>query len=257
MNKRLSKIYNWNTGWWDSFTSCFAGTLLGIILTFGISGYISEQEQQATERKIQLMAYHDLEKTVNNLQKSMDDKEMLAKLYRDIWTYYPDKMDEMPDSVSTELFNDLLYTQHYPYSPFLKKFDTSLDDWKILSPTTMDLVEHLASNINIIYILEDLIISYKETIQNSVRKNLILYDFEKKEGLDAIFSTTENINALSSIDDTLPISLLMLEECKKIVAEVKKNLNITEEEMEFLQKKKLVNDSYKKFKITETDTVQI
>ena len=69
MKRRIKGIYNSNKVWWDSFTSCFVGTLLGIVITFGVSYLNTRSENRKTERKIQLITVNKIEQALNHIEE--------------------------------------------------------------------------------------------------------------------------------------------------------------------------------------------
>ena len=54
-----------NREWWANLSTNFLGALLGIIVTFGTTGYLEYKEKKGLERKAVLM-------TVSNIEFSID-----------------------------------------------------------------------------------------------------------------------------------------------------------------------------------------
>ncbi len=87
--KRRKEILKNQTPWMTSFTSSLSGTILGIMLTFGISAYMQQQESREFFEKT-------IEFSLSNIERHIDDIEALTKetahrdsLFQYLYRYYP------------------------------------------------------------------------------------------------------------------------------------------------------------------------
>lgn len=178
MKEKFKEIYNSNKGWWDSFTSCFVGTLLGIGITFGLSDIIEKKNQQEMQRKITVLS-------MSNLRNNIDSFKSLEKAYlhtdsvfQEVLRYYPDSVNYIPRELVSQFFTELTtfkITDEFSYSDNV--FSSNIEVWESID------------NLETIAIIND-IISLKGMTYNIVNK---LNDLKRKS-LDNVSNELTFVN---------------------------------------------------------------
>lgn len=133
MKRHLKALYDVNRNWWDSFTSCFIGTLLGIGITFGISGHLANVEKQETARRIQMLTLCDLRTSILSLQEQAEYAQQTDSLFQEVLEYYPDELDEVPAKLVGKVYSSLISSRLYTDSHSAENmFNNNIEVWKTI-----------------------------------------------------------------------------------------------------------------------------
>lgn len=109
MKERLKKIYHVNTGWWDSFTSCLVGTLLGIAVTFGVTYLDARKEDKATERKIQIITVRKMEQAISSIGSRVEAMKESDSVFVEVLDYWEeDRLDGIPRDLVAAFYGKLM-----------------------------------------------------------------------------------------------------------------------------------------------------
>lgn len=75
--------FHGNSAWWLNFSSAFVGTLLGIVLTFGITAFINFKNKQATAQQITLYTMRTISRNIyrnTNKLKEFEVRDSINKI---------------------------------------------------------------------------------------------------------------------------------------------------------------------------------
>lgn len=94
-----SKVKNFlrEKKWKTDFLANFLGVVLGIILTFGVSGYLKYREKKAMERTAALMTISNIEFSVQTLEDISETLQSHNQVFNTIRKHYPDKLDQISE----------------------------------------------------------------------------------------------------------------------------------------------------------------
>lgn len=237
MKKTIAKIYRINTGWWDSFTSCFVGTLLGIVITFGISGYISRAEHRKNDRTMQIIAVGKIEENVMQLKLHANELKRTDSLCSRMLSYYPDSLDLVPARLVVDFLQDIEKTR----SAF---FDHSVSNimlgnaeiWESMSPAAITVLDKTLLLTG--YLME--VLKEVQEEKKTLNENLSLKHYSStfrtiQDASRAIFEDPQNVYLLSEIPALIRHLNAMLPSCDSVLLQVKTNMNITDKDFEILK----------------------
>ena len=113
MRKIIEKVYYVNRGWWDSFTSCFIGSLLGIGITFWISGYLEKKSNEDMERRIQLLSLLNIHQYIESSKKQSKECLYMDSIFTEVLNYYPDSIEYVPKELVNQCYTKLVSFNFY------------------------------------------------------------------------------------------------------------------------------------------------
>lgn len=236
MRKVVRRVYSYNRGWWDSFTSCLLGTLLGIAITFGISAHLEHQAQRQLERRIQIYTVKNVEQTVNQMEAMLAELKVSDSIYSAVMDYYPDRLQDIPVELMKALYTDLFSWNYISTSQgwMGDVFSHEVEVWRNMDPRSVALLTDITSLVEMLREIVGQVQVSKEKIRENVFQEKYVMDVFDTEGeaVKVFFSNPENTNAV--------LMMLMLGQsmdglmvpCKKMLQEVKEKLNLTAEDME-------------------------
>lgn len=135
------KIFHVNKNWWDSFTSCFVGTLLGVFLTFGISGYLEKKEQEENERKILMISINRLDNSFRVYKQAADSLNEEQLVFTKIVKDFREKTNILTKDDFDHLYEYLFVTNELwlPFDTMTENiFNSNIEIWKTLSPVAIE-----------------------------------------------------------------------------------------------------------------------
>ena len=119
--------------WWLDTTACTFGTIVGIVLTVGITFWQQKGNQEEMARKITKITLHNLDVRIKHLQEVADIFTAQDSIYQKLQAYAPGTLDKLPED---SLFGDLnvLTTIHYPLTDTKSEtiFSHSFEVWQYL-----------------------------------------------------------------------------------------------------------------------------
>lgn len=232
--KTFKDLYHKNKGWWDSFTSCFIGTLLGIGITFAISDYIATKDKKDLERRIQLMSVASMDKSLSALRSEMDKYTQDDSIFTAYMDYYPDSIEYIPSKLSGEFFSAILsfrfYTMGHTASNLL---NTNIEVLKSIdNPATISIFSD-------VFAIQDqctVSINELEEIKNELQYNIndkksIFNVDNDKEANRYFFSNNRNIMLLMKFRMYVHTINLWIPMNEEMIGKIKHNLNISDEDL--------------------------
>lgn len=119
--------------WWTDLSTNFLGALLGIVLTFGTTGYLEYRDKKAMGRTIALMTVSDIEHSIRQLERDCRFYRQRDTVFRSVLGRYPDKLDQVPDDTLSLYLNSFFTDKIYVVNPAAEGiFTHSSDIWRTL-----------------------------------------------------------------------------------------------------------------------------
>lgn len=247
MKKIIEKIYYVNRSWWDSFTSCFIGTILGIGITFGISGYLEKKSNAEMEHTIQLMNIMYMESAIDDFKDKEESSANTDSIFTEVLRYYPDSIDFMPKKLVTKFYARVTSITIAGKDNSIENiFKNNIEVWKaIKDKSDIFMLVQLYSAKEMC----DRTVKEMSEIMNKLYNNMIkekdLENFNSyKEARSYIFKNKENINLIQrysyyheSLSQIIPFMEIMLER-------VKKNIGISDKDLESIVAKCMPDTVY-------------
>lgn len=237
MKERIKKIYHVNTGWWDSFTSCFVGTLLGIIITFGASHYNTRQENKEMERKLQLITVWKIEKAMNKIETTLKELQSADSTYALVLDYFSkDSIDQIPPEVLSDLYGKISTVQFNSSDINMQDiFKNNFEIWKTMDPAAIYAMEELLATNNFSSSMISEIESNITTIRNNLLKKHFIFNFQSAQiASEAFFENPENVNLLIYTHGFITILSSCISQHKHMLDNLKNYLKINNKELEKL-----------------------
>lgn len=237
MKRSIKSIYNSNKVWWDSFTSCFVGTLLGIVITFGVSYLNTRSENRKTERKIQLITVNKIEQALNHIEERVETLKQSDSVFIAVHDYWDrDRLDEIPEDLIAAFYESLMRINFQTEgNTAIDMFRSNVEIWKTMDPLSIDAMESLLDIIQLSYDMISKVESDIATVRSNIMKEHFITRLDTPaEVTGAFFSDPENTNLM--IFANLNISILdsFVPHFKNMFKELKVYLDITEQDMENL-----------------------
>lgn len=245
MKERLKKIYHANTGWWDSFTSCFVGTLLGIVITFGVSYVGSRKEEKATERKIQIITVGKMEQALDRISSRVEVLKQSDSIYVEVLGYWQDdRLDEIPEGLVVTFYEKLMEVSVQSQNiSAIEMFRSNVEIWKTMHPVSIDAMERLLDVIESSYGIISKVDSELGKIRSNIMEKYVVTGFNSHtEVVEAIFSNPENGNLLTFAHMYIWMLVSLEPHYEVMLQELKDYLGITDKEMDALYEIKVYED---------------
>lgn len=125
--------------WWKDATVATTGTILGIILTFGTTGYLEDRQQKLMADKTVKLAIHNLDASISNMEKLVEEMKQNDSIYHRAVALMPDSLKMMSiDSLQMVVssFGSRRYyiTDNSTKEIFSSSFEVwqNLDDLKVI-----------------------------------------------------------------------------------------------------------------------------
>ena len=119
---RFKDLYNNNRDWWNSFTSCFVGTLLGIGITFGISEYQDQKSKADLDHKLRLISVENMRKSSLSIKNYCDIYKAEDSIYCTVLKYYPDSLDYIDKKLAGDFVNTIYRTNFLSSNNYANNF---------------------------------------------------------------------------------------------------------------------------------------
>lgn len=143
-------------GWWLDATSCTFGTIVGIVLTVGITFWQQKGDREDMARKITRITLHNLDVRIEHVEGTTDLLAAKDSIYRNLWQHKETGFDKAdPDSLLNDVnllaLTNYLLTDTKSEMIFSHSFEVwqYLEDEKVIGRisncyTTVDFCEKLA-----------------------------------------------------------------------------------------------------------------
>lgn len=232
--KKIKDLYNNNRDWWNSFTSCFVGTLLGIGITFGISDYQDRKNKEDLDHKLRLVSVENMRKNCLNIKNYCDIYKAEDSIYSAVLKYYPDSLEYIDKKLAEDFVNAIYSKKVFSKSDYANNIINS--NIEVLSS-----VEDISTinTINDFFGLVDLQRNNLETMQqikNEIQENMSSFKFctyydSYQEYIKDFFSVNKNVHLLIKFNVNATFLDIYNEVTNKYLNSIKKSLNITDEDL--------------------------
>ena len=234
---RFKDLYNNNRDWWNSFTSCFVGTLLGIGITFGISEYQDQKSKADLDHKLRLISVENMRKSSLSIKNYCDIYKAEDSIYCTVLKYYPDSLDYIDKKLAEDFVNTIYRTNFLSSNNYANGFInnnievlTSVGDISIVN------------TINDFFELSDFLKNNLEAMQQikyEIQENMTAFKFpayydSHKAYIRNFFSINKNVHLLIKFNVNAACLDIYNEFINKYLDMIKKSLNITDEDMDKL-----------------------
>jgi len=133
--KHFKGFWSRHSEWINSFGSNFLATVLGIVLTFGVSEWLEHRERQEAAEMLVERSFANIEerlKTLKMVKTTLNRGDSLLKLCSDA---IPDKIDSVPD----EIYKQLIRSMDIRWELFTSKsveigFKQDINSQRVLGP---------------------------------------------------------------------------------------------------------------------------
>lgn len=237
MKRKLKDIYNINKSWWDSFTSCFIGTLLGIGITFWISGTISKNDKANLEKKIQVLTINSLQRDITSLKRQGASMMNDDSIFQNVMEYYPDRIEEISPETAGQFYSRIMHCELYATSQTAENmFNSNIEIWKSIDNlSTINIIGEVFAirkkMVETISQLEDI----KMQLFNNISHEAYILDFKNHhEAMRCFFNNNENPNLLLKFKMYCYILNAGTALTEKMVSRIKDNLNITDKDLDMV-----------------------
>lgn len=125
--------------WWKNTTGATAGTIIGIILTFGTTFYIENRNKAEMARKTVMITLHNLDSAIDTMEMLLQELQRRDSLFTRVCSLMPDKYEQMGNDslilfVNTFGSHRMNITDNTAESIFSNSFEVwqYLDDEKVI-----------------------------------------------------------------------------------------------------------------------------
>lgn len=133
-----------NCEWWANLSTNFLGALLGIIVTFGTTGYLEYKEKKGLERKAVLMTVSNIEFSIDALKDAYNTLQQYDTVFTTVRKHYPDRLAQVPEDTLFMYINRFTQVIGFIIDPSAEGiFTHSSDIWRTLdNPTLQQRIGH-------------------------------------------------------------------------------------------------------------------
>lgn len=129
-----------DNAWWKDLSTATAGTIIGIIVTFGTTAYLEDKAQQEMADKTVLMTLHNLDSSIKNMSQLVEEMQSNDSLFLRALSLMPDRLgvmgaDSLQMVVSRFGSTNVYATDNSTREIFSSSFEVwqNLDDAKVIS----------------------------------------------------------------------------------------------------------------------------
>lgn len=121
------------TEWWMNASAATFGTILGIVLTVGITYWQQMENQKEMTRKIAKITLHNIDVRINSLKNSCELLMKKDSIYGKLQSYMPDKLNKLPKDSLNQYLNLLFYGDYRTHDTKSEEiFSSSFEVWQFL-----------------------------------------------------------------------------------------------------------------------------
>ena len=127
----MRKFFDYS--WWKDASVATSGTILGIILTFGTTGYLEDRQQKQMADKTVKLAIHNLDASISNMEKLVNEMKQNDSIYHRAVTLWPDSL-KMMSTDSLQMIISSFGSRRYYITDISTKeiFYSSFEVWQNL-----------------------------------------------------------------------------------------------------------------------------
>lgn len=248
--KKIKDLYNNNRDWWNSFTSCFVGTLLGIGITFGISDYQDRKSKEDLDHKLRLISVENMRKNCLNVKKYCDIYKTEDSIFSAVLKYYPDSLEYIDKKLAEDFVNTIYSKNTLSESNYANNIINN----NIEVLTSVGDISTI-NTINDFFELADMLRNNLETMQqikSEIQENMSSFKFctyydSHQAYLRDFFSVNKNVHLLIKFNINAAYLDIYNEVTSKHLNRIKKSLNITDEDLD-----KLYSDDIESMQVNKT-----
>lgn len=199
MRKIIEKVYYVNRGWWDSFTSCFIGSLLGIGITFWISGYLEKKSNEDMERRIQLLSLSNIQQYIESSKKHSKECLYIDSIFTEVMDYYPDSIDYIPKELVGECYSKLISYNIYGVDESADNIvNSNIEVWNSMEDLSdvITINDIFAAKRVINWMSSEMNSIKRQIYRNVTRDNYIMDMDNHTDAIKVLFSNKENLNLM-------------------------------------------------------------
>jgi len=119
--------------WWQNALGSTFGTIVGIVLTFGITFWMQQREQVRMARKITKITLRNLDIRIGFMQQEIETLKAKDSLFRSVYSHYPDRLATLGEDTLqrfAESMEQRIYTMTDRKSENI--FSSSFEVWQYL-----------------------------------------------------------------------------------------------------------------------------
>ena len=188
MNK-LKSFFNWNMrDWWSATTSAIVGTIVGIVVTFGVSGYLDQKKHEETQKTILFMILNDIRIYCGKYTKEIEKMEKADSVYMEIMEILFEKPRPV-DNKQALIYINYLGNRSFNLSNKTteKIFSSNMSTWENIE--NKNIVENIGKCYSVIH-------NYEDIYNEFANEQFELYDNFYKENFLKDISRVEQFNML-------------------------------------------------------------
>ncbi len=223
------------SNWWLNATANLFGTMLGIILTVGVTMWQQKAEEKEMVRKTTKITLNNIDVRLENLESAIAEFEAKDSIYHHLLSYMPDRFDQVDSDSLLQDLNVLVY-RHFFLTDTKSEdiFSHSFEVWKYLDEQTI-------GRISICYSVLD----HNEQMLEKLRERVyaisyqyMIDDMEKQirwstpEMIQQFVSDPEVVILFDEIHNFLPLLKGSTNVAQQMNDRNKEVLGLSEEELE-------------------------
>lgn len=234
MRRIIKKVYYVNQGWWDSFTSCFIGSLLGIGITFWVSDFLEKRNSKDLERTVQLMNLSYMSDIVDDFKIREEYLSYTDSVFSEVLGYYPDSINYVPEELVDKFYTELrTATVSAENNSVQGMFNNNIEVWQ--SADDLSVIKTIGgfytNKDGIDVCLSEMFSIVNKLFYNIGKDNhLSNYDNHTK-AISRVFENKENINMMEKFSGYRQMVTEAVPMMEDILKSVKEKMNVTEEDL--------------------------
>lgn len=235
------------------------GTILGIVLTVGITYWQQMENQKEMTRKIAKITLHNIDVRLNSITNSCEQLMVKDSVYAKLQSYMPDKLDELPEDSLKQCMDLLLYENFMAQDTKSEEiFSNSFEVWQFLDD------EKVIGRISNCYSFLDM----SEKLITEIEQKLLQYGYKNTAGIMAQYTEYDGYKVAKSYlknpemmavylkMNLIPLIYNMVDTVEKLNEKNKKVLGISQKELDELSN--LLEDDTKGIQYrTQKDSIQV
>lgn len=130
----MRKFFDYS--WWKDASVATIGTILGIILTFGTTGYLEDRQQKQMADKTVKLAIHNLDASISNMERLVDEMKQNDSIYHRAVALMPYSLGMMSTDSLQLIVSSFGSRRYYITDNSTKEiFSSSFEVWQNLDDT--------------------------------------------------------------------------------------------------------------------------
>lgn len=254
----FKKMFHLSEWWMNALASTF-GTILGIVLTVGITYWQQMENQKEMTRKIAKITLHNIDVRLNNITNSCERLMIKDSVYAKLQTYMPDKLDKLPEDSLKQCMDLLLYENFMAQDTKSEEiFSSSFEVWQFLDDEKV--IGRISNCYSFLEMSETLITEIEQKLSQYSYKNTadIMAQDAEYDGYKVAKSYLKNpeMMAVYLKMNLIPLIYNMVDTVEELNEKNKEVLGISQKELDALSD--LLEDDTKGIQYrTQKDSIQI